>query len=383
MPSDGMMALSAACLALALCGGLLTLRSAVPAARHLLVIFACLAGLTSFPLIASLNRELAIWHLPVLLPLLLGLSPAVFVYVRARTAALDANASSDLSRHGVLPGLGAVIAVAVLALPEAARLMIVGEGVLPPGWFARGLVLIAFILIITAPLVSLGYLWASVKRLRRHRVWLKERLSNLDKRELRWVDGLITSFVALWAAAGLALLSDNLAGRLWVSGEAVMAVAAAALMVILAFALSPEPDLQMDPASATDSSASVREKYERSALSPAGADALAQKIDAAMRDDALYLDANLSLDKLARQVRGAPDHVSQTLNAHMETTFFDYVAAWRVSAAQRLLVEGKKSVLEIAIEVGFNSRSTFYKAFKRETGLTPSAYRAQQAARPG
>jgi AraC-like DNA-binding protein len=34
-------------------------------------------------------------------------------------------------------------------------------------------------------------------------------------------------------------------------------------------------------------------------------------------------------------------------------------------------------VLEIAIELGFNSRSTFYKAFKRETGLTPSAYRAQ------
>lgn len=371
MPSDGMMALSAACLALALCGGLLTFRGAVPAARHLRVIFACLAGLTSFPLTASLNRELAIWHLPLLLPLLLGLSPAVFLYVRARTGR-SALGRSDLW-HGAAPALGALIALAVSMLPDATRLMILGEGVLPPGGFARGLVLIAFILIITAPLVSLGYLWASVKRLRRHRAFLKERLSNLDKRELRWVDGLIISLVALWAAAGLALFSDNLAGRLWVSGEAVMAVAAAALMVILAFALSPEPA----GAPLVASGAPAREKYERSALSPTDAVALAQKIDAAMRDDALYLDANLSLDKLARQVRGAPDYVSQTLNAHMGTTFFDYVAAWRVRAAQRLLVEGDKSVLEIAIEVGFNSRSTFYKAFKRETGLTPSAYRAQ------
>jgi AraC-like DNA-binding protein len=371
MPSDAMMALSAACLALALCGGLLTLRSGVPAARELLVMFACLAGLTGFPLTASLNRELALWHLPQLLPLLLALSPSVFVYVRARTGGLGLS-RPDLW-HGALPALGAAVTLAVLALPEATRLMILGEGVLPPGWFARGLILIAFILIITAPLVSLGYLWASVKRLRRRRAWLKQRLSNLDKRELRWVDGLIASLIALWATAGLALFSDNLAGGLWVSGEAVIAVAAASLILLLAFALSADPASAPQAATA----APLREKYQRSALSPERAKQLASKLETAMREEALYLDPNLSLDRLASHVRGAPDHVSQTLNAHMQTTFFDYVARWRVEAAKQLLAEGAASVLEIAIDVGFNSRSTFYKAFKRETGLTPSAYRAQ------
>jgi len=64
----------------------------------------------------------------------------------------------------------------------------------------------------------------------------------------------------------------------------------------------------------------------------------------------------------------------------MDTTFFDYVARWRVEAAKQHLASNQASVLEIAIDVGFNSRSTFYKAFKRETGVTPSAFRAQHQA---
>ncbi|MBL4544564.1 MAG: helix-turn-helix transcriptional regulator [Oceanicaulis sp.] len=71
--------------------------------------------------------------------------------------------------------------------------------------------------------------------------------------------------------------------------------------------------------------------------------------------------------------------MSQTLNGHLGTTFFDYVARWRVQAAQPLLLAQEASVLTIALEVGFNSRSTFYKAFKRETGLTPKDYQKQNA----
>lgn len=372
-----MMALSAACVALAACGALLALRSHTSAPRHLAAIFVCLAGLAGFPLTVALNRELAFWHLPWLLPLLLALSPSVYFYVRARTAGLGFQAADW--RHGALPSAGAVVALGVLALPEAARMTLLGDGALPPGWVPRALVLLAFVLIVAAPFVSFGYLRASVKRLRAHRRWLKDHLSNLERRELRWIDGLIACLVGLWALAALAILSDNLAGGLLVSGEWVLAMAAATLMVMLAFALIPEAvDGQAPPVTEPQEASPPREKYQRSALSPVHAEALADKLDAAMRDDALYLDPNLSLDKLARHVRGAPDHVSQTLNVYMGTTFFDYVSRWRVEAAKDLLASSRSSVLEIAIDVGFNSRSTFYKAFKRQIGVTPSAFRAQR-----
>lgn len=42
-----------------------------------------------------------------------------------------------------------------------------------------------------------------------------------------------------------------------------------------------------------------------------------------------------------------------------------------------LLLAGDKTVLDIAMEVGFNARSSFYKAFKKETGATPGEYRSR------
>jgi AraC-like DNA-binding protein len=102
-----------------------------------------------------------------------------------------------------------------------------------------------------------------------------------------------------------------------------------------------------------------------------------------MQDDRLYLDPNLSLTKLARHVRVASNHVSQTLNEALEETFFDYVNRWRIEAALPHIAEGKETVLTIALDVGFNTRSTFYTAFKRVTGMTPRAYRETAKKTPG
>jgi len=124
------------------------------------------------------------------------------------------------------------------------------------------------------------------------------------------------------------------------------------------------------------------EKYARSALSEDLAKRLATRIEAAMREDRLFLDPNLSLQKLACHVAGPPNLVSQALNERMGSTFFDYVARWRIEAAKPMIVAQERSILVIAMEVGFNSKSTFYKAFKKETGLTPKAFAAAADAEP-
>ena len=95
-----------------------------------------------------------------------------------------------------------------------------------------------------------------------------------------------------------------------------------------------------------------------------------------MQKDTLYLDPSLSLQKLSKHVGALPNQVSQTLNQEIGATFFDYVARWRIEASKPLITTGEASVLTVALEVGFNSRSTFYKAFNRETGMTPKSYRA-------
>ena len=78
-------------------------------------------------------------------------------------------------------------------------------------------------------------------------------------------------------------------------------------------------------------------------------ESLAARIEKSMMQDALYLDPNLSLQKLSRYVGALPNHISQTLNDQIGSTFFDYVAHWRIEASKLLLKSSDASVLTVAL----------------------------------
>jgi AraC-like DNA-binding protein len=155
--------------------------------------------------------------------------------------------------------------------------------------------------------------------------------------------------------------------------ELVYGLTACLMLFVMAFAsLRPPKTVIEEPAESNNPSEA---KYARSALTAAHAEQLATRIRSALTHDALYLDPNLSLQKLSRHVGALPNQISQTLNEQIGATFFDYIAHHRIEAAKPLLLEGVASTLTVSLDVGFNSRSTFYKAFKRETGMTPKAFR--------
>lgn len=109
--------------------------------------------------------------------------------------------------------------------------------------------------------------------------------------------------------------------------------------------------------------------------------ALSQLNDIEARGDILF-DPLVSLPKLARAVGVTPNQLSYVLNHHVGKSFFDFVNAARVAEARSVLVlEPERTILDIALSVGFNSKSTFNLAFKKITGETPSAVReaARQA----
>ena len=104
---------------------------------------------------------------------------------------------------------------------------------------------------------------------------------------------------------------------------------------------------------------------------------ISEKLDSIMKRDKPYLESSLSLGDLAKAISTPPNYLSQTLNSKVGETFFDYVNTWRVKEAIPMIVGSGESIQNIVYDVGFNSRSSFYKAFKRETSMTPSAYRKQ------
>ncbi len=91
-----------------------------------------------------------------------------------------------------------------------------------------------------------------------------------------------------------------------------------------------------------------------------------------------YLEADLSMGDLARELRISVKHLSHVINNTLDSNFYDFVNQYRIEESKSLLsngANGKKTILEIAYEAGFNSKSTFNLAFKKKVGLTPREYR--------
>lgn len=74
-----------------------------------------------------------------------------------------------------------------------------------------------------------------------------------------------------------------------------------------------------------------------------------------------------------------PNYLSQTLNETLGVSFFGFVNQWRIEASKSELQTSADPVLKIALDVGFNACSSFYKAFKKEAGITPGEFRNKHA----
>lgn len=101
----------------------------------------------------------------------------------------------------------------------------------------------------------------------------------------------------------------------------------------------------------------------------------------AMTTDRLYLNSELTLDKLARHTQLTPKLISAVLNQHRSTNFNGFVNGYRVDAVKQRLNDPAHAHLTltgIAFECGFNSQATFQRAFRQATGLSPREYAQQQ-----
>lgn len=91
-----------------------------------------------------------------------------------------------------------------------------------------------------------------------------------------------------------------------------------------------------------------------------------------------FLDAKLSLEQLSDELEISAGHLSKLINTYSEYNFSDYINSLRVTQAKAFLKDDdfdNYTIVAIGLECGFNSRSTFYTAFKKFTNQTPSEYR--------
>jgi len=93
-----------------------------------------------------------------------------------------------------------------------------------------------------------------------------------------------------------------------------------------------------------------------------------------------YLDPGLTLEKLATALDLPRGELSRLISGFTDGNYYDLVNHYRVQHARQLLAdpaEKRTSIEAIGLMAGFRARSTFYEAFKRDTGMTPAQYRKE------
>lgn len=91
-----------------------------------------------------------------------------------------------------------------------------------------------------------------------------------------------------------------------------------------------------------------------------------------------YLNNQLKIDELAHQVSIAPKSLSNLINREFDMNFFEYINSYRLKEVQAYLALPEledQSIIELAFRAGYNSKTSFNRQFKIETGKTPSEYR--------
>lgn len=119
-------------------------------------------------------------------------------------------------------------------------------------------------------------------------------------------------------------------------------------------------------------------KYQHAPAEIAQLRILADDLAQLMQDEYLYRNANLQRRDLAEHLGISVHRLSQLFSQGLETSFYAYVNSFRIEESMRLLQDPNQAhltLLAISMEVGFNSKSTFNRTFKKRTGVTPSIYR--------
>ncbi len=99
--------------------------------------------------------------------------------------------------------------------------------------------------------------------------------------------------------------------------------------------------------------------------------------------DQNYANPNLSLKLLSKEFNMSEKYVSLFFKTNMGDKLSEYIENKRMEEAVRLITETKKPITEIQLAVGYSSPNTFYKAFRRKFGVSPSVWREQNNDAPG
>ncbi|MCR9252834.1 MAG: helix-turn-helix domain-containing protein [bacterium] len=218
-------------------------------------------------------------------------------------------------------------------------------------------------------LISGGtYTFLTLRRIRKSRNQIENLFSDTYHKQLRWLEYVAYGMIGIWI---LVFLFDD-----WVIFSGVVLL----VLFIGLFGINQTP--AFIPGIALIKEEHIQQpteqnRYSKSGLTNIKSQEIKDQLNSIMEEKRLYRQSDLTLDQLAKKLAIHPNYLSQVINELEGKNFYHYINDLRVNAFIEEVGKDHNqnyTLLAIAFECGFNSKSTFNKYFKKVTGQTPSQY---------
>ncbi len=224
----------------------------------------------------------------------------------------------------------------------------------------------------TALFTQMGmYIAAALLVIRKYRTLIKEEFSRIETINLSWMSFILYGFFCALLTSIIPFVLFLALGIRPEPFHLVNVFAFFAFFNIIFYRALIQPELF----------AGIEEKprYSTSKLNRSDADNYASQLAAHMEREKPYLNPNVSLQDISSQLSIPPRFLSQVINEHYHKNFFDFINQYRIEEAKKLILSpanSNKKMFAILCDAGFNSKSSFNAAFKKNVGMTPSEFRS-------
>lgn len=234
------------------------------------------------------------------------------------------------------------------------------------------------LLVLSGIAYSIWSLWI----IRKHQIRIKDNFSNTDKKELQWLKYLVLGNLILYV---LSIFYDNYIINMGIV-TLVLFIGIFGINQLNIFYTAPKLETSTSDLNTaqeeqenkvTRKPSTPSKRYAKSGLNEEMAVQIYAKLQNFTAGEAIYKNENLTLSELADLLEAHPNHLSQVINEKEGKNFYNYINSIRIKEFIKLasLPENKKyTMMALAYDCGFSSKSTFNKHFKVSTGKTPTEF---------
>jgi len=241
------------------------------------------------------------------------------------------------------------------------------------------------------PFYGILYTILSLFEVRKYHIRLKDNFSDIERLKLNWLVYLLLGIIIEWLLEFVQIFLIEVLRY----GEAVfynyIYLFVSLFMYLVAYKSLQQPEIYMETDNEEQETADITEQktaikkragYKKSGLTDEKASEYTEKLLEIMDKEKPYINPEINLNELAGMLNISPHNLTEIINTRLHVSFYDFISSYRVEEVKRLMAadaDEKYSILSIALDAGFNSKSAFNNVFKKITGITPSDFRKEIA----